>query len=152
MSEPSEGPFEVLRLPPTATEEEVVRQAGRLRQRAPGEAALNAIRQAVQALTGRAEDRALLALLTHRRPCYSWPALEKFAAAFRRAPAAEPGAAACPPFDAEELTALLLAALAEELDLPPLPFEGPAAVEDADEIRRQTAEALWQSLLGDMRA
>jgi hypothetical protein len=152
MSEPSESPFEVLRLPPTATEEEVVRQAGRLRQRAPGEAALNAIRQAVQALTGRAEDRDLLALLTHPRPCYSWPALEKFAAAFRRAPAADPGAAACPPFDAEELTALLLAALAEELDLPPLPFEAPAAAEDADEIHRQTAEALWQSLLGDMRA
>jgi hypothetical protein len=151
MSEPSENPFEVLRLPPTATEEEVVRQAGRLRQRAPGEAALNAVRQAVQALTGRAEDRALLALLTHPRPCYSWPALEKFAAAFRRAPAAEPGPA-CPPLDAEELTGLLLAALAEELDLPPLPFEVPAAGEDADEIHRQTAEALWQSLLGDMRA
>jgi hypothetical protein len=33
-----------------------------------------------------------------------------------------------------------------------LPFEVPAAAEDADEIRRQTAEALWQSLLGDMRA
>ncbi len=151
MSEPSENPFEVLRLPPTATEEEVVRQAGRLRQRATGEAALNAIRQAVQALTGRPEDRALLALLTHPRPCYSWPALEKFAADFRHAHAAETGAA-CPPFDSEEFTALLLAALAKELDLPPLPFEVPAAVEDADEIRRQTAEALWQSLLGDMRA
>jgi hypothetical protein len=152
MSDPSENPFEVLRLPPTATEEEVVRQAGRLRQRAPGEAALNAIRQAVQALTGRAEGRALLALLTHPRPCYSWPALEKFASAFRRAPAAEPGAAACPAFDAEEFTALLLAALAEELDLPPLPFEVPPAPEDADENRRQTAEALWQSLLCDLRA
>ena len=152
MSDPSENPFEVLRLPPTATEEEVVRQAGRLRQRATGEAALNAIRQAVQALTGRAEDRALLALLTHPRPCYSWPALEKFAAAFRRAPAVEAGAAACPPFDAEELTSLLLAALAEELDPPPLPFEVPAAAEDMAEIQRQTAEALWQALLGDMRA
>ena len=152
MSHPEESPFEVLRLPPTATEEEVVRQAGRLRQRASGEAALNAIRQAVQALTGRAEDRALCALLSHPRPCYQWPALEKFAAAFRRAPAAEAGAAACPPFDAEELTSLLLAALAEELDLPPLPFEVPPAAEDAAEIQRQTAEALWQSLLCDMRA
>jgi hypothetical protein len=152
MSPPSDSPFEVLRLPPTASEEEVVRQAGRLRQRAGGEAALNAIRQAVQALTGRAEDRALLALLTHPRPCYSWPALEKFAAAFRRAPAAEPGGAACPPFDAEEFTALLLEALAEELDLPPLPFEVPPVAEDAAEIQRQTAEALWQALLGDMRA
>ena len=151
MSNPSENPFEVLRLPPTASEEEVVRQAGRLRQRAAGEAALNAIRQAVQALTGRAEDRALLALLTHPRPCYSWPALEKFAAAFRRAPAAGHGAA-CPPFDAEEFTALLLEALAEELDLPPLPFEVPPVAEDGAEIQRQTAEALWQALLGDMRA
>jgi hypothetical protein len=152
MSDPSENPFEVLRLPPTATEEEVVRQAGRLRQRAAGEAALNAIRQAVQALTGRAEDRALLALLTHPRPCYQWPALEKFAAAFRRAPAVEAGAAACPPFDAEEFTSLLLAAAAEDLDLSPPPFEVPAAAEDAAEIQRQTAEAVWQSLLCDLRA
>jgi hypothetical protein len=152
MSNPSESPFEVLRLPPTATEEEVVRQAGRLRQRATGEAALNAIRQAVQALTGRAEDRALLALLTHPRPCYQWPALEKFAATFRRAPAIEPGTAACPPFDAEELTSLLLAALAEELEPSPAAFEVPAIAEDGAEIERQTAEALWQYLLCDMRA
>jgi hypothetical protein len=151
-SNPSEGPFEVLRLPPTASEEVVVRQAGRLRQRATGEAALNAIRQAVQALTGRAEDRALLALLTHPQPCYDWPALEKFAAAFRRAPAAEPGAAACPPFDAEEFTSLFLEVLAENLDLPPQPFEVPAVAEDGAEIQRQTAEVQWQALLCDPRA
>ncbi|HZY89574.1 MAG TPA: hypothetical protein VFE78_32430 [Gemmataceae bacterium] len=152
MNDTGENPFEALRLPPTASEEEIVRQAGRLRQRATGEAALNAIRQAVQALTGRAEDRALLGLLAHPRPCYQWPALDKFAAAFRRAPAVEAGAAACPPFDAEELTSLLLAAVAEELELPPAAFEVPAAAEDAAEIQRQSAEAVWQSLLCDPRA
>lgn len=86
MSMPHDNPFEVLRLGPTASAEEVVRQAGRLRQRAPDEAAVAAIRQAVQALTGRPEDRALLELLTHPGPRYEAPALEQFLAACRRLP------------------------------------------------------------------
>ncbi len=84
------NPFEALRLDPSATEEEIVRQAGRLRQRATDEATHNAIRQAVQALTGRAEDCLLFALLTHAAPRHHWPALERFAAAFRRAPPQSP--------------------------------------------------------------
>jgi hypothetical protein len=149
---PAPNPFEVLRLDPATPEEEVVRQAGRLRQRATDEAALNAIRQAVQALTGRADERALHALLTHPRPCYAWPALDRFAAAFRRPPAPSGDPPPCPPFDPEEFMELLLAAAAEELDTPPLPFESLPAALDPVEVRRQTAEVLWQSLLFDPRA
>src|SRR3954451_14499669 len=145
------NPFEVLRLDPASAEDEVVRQAGRLRQRATDEAALNAIRQAVQALTGRADERALHALLTNPRPCYAWPALERLAAAFRRPPAGTGGDVSCPPLALEEFRQLLWAVAAEELELAPLPFEMPAAGEDPGEVGRQTAEALWQSLLYDMR-
>jgi hypothetical protein len=81
------NPFEVLCLAPAATEEEIVRQAGRLRQRAADEAEIAAIRQAVQALCGRPEDRARFAEFTHPNPCYQWPALDRFVAAFRRPPA-----------------------------------------------------------------
>src|SRR6516225_9773440 len=84
------NPFEVLRLDPSATEEEVVRQAARLRQRAADEAELTAVRQAVQALTGPPEEWRLHALLTHPRPAHASPALDKFAAAFRRSPAGGP--------------------------------------------------------------
>src|SRR5262249_37567333 len=72
------NPFEALRLDPTATEEQIVAQADRLRQRAADEAELAAVRQAVQALTGRAEDRLLHALLTPPRPAWLSPALERF--------------------------------------------------------------------------
>ena len=146
------NPFEVLRLDPSATEEEIVRQAGRLRQRATDEATRNAIRQAVQALTARAEVRILHALLTHPAPCYHSPALERFAAAFRRPPATTDNAPACPEFDLKEFEDLIKEKWAEELELPLLPFEAIAAREDTDEIRRQTAEVLWQSLLFDARA
>ena len=61
------NPFEALRLDPSSSEEEVVKQAARLRQRAADEAELAEVRQAVQALTGRPEDRLLHALLTHPR-------------------------------------------------------------------------------------
>jgi hypothetical protein len=143
------NPFEILRLDPSATEEEIVRQAGRLRQRATDEATRNAIRQAVQALTARAEDRLLHALLTHPSPQHHWPALERFAAAFRRPPAATRSAEACPPLDLEEFTALLRELTAEELELPSLSFEPMPAAETPAEIEQQSAEALWQSLLFD---
>jgi hypothetical protein len=146
------NPFEVLRLDPSATEEEIVRQAGRLRQRATDEVTRNAIRQAVQALTGRAEDRLLHALLTHPAPCYQSPVLERFVAAFRRPPTTAGDAPACPALDVKELEDLIKEKWAEELELSPLPFEAIAAGEDADEIRWQTAEVLWQSLLFDARA
>lgn len=143
------NPFEILRLDPSATEEEIVRQAGRLRQRATDEATRNAIRQAVQALTARTEDRQLLALLTHPRPCHHWPALERFAAAFRRPPTATGSAEACPPLDMDEFADILSRLIVQELELPPLSFESIACGETPQEIDRQTAEALWQSLLFD---
>jgi hypothetical protein len=148
MTEPN--PFEVLRLDPSATEEEVVRQAARLRQRATDEASLNAVRRAVQTLTGSAEARTLHALLTHPRPSYASPALDRLAAAFRRPPAAT-APPSCPPFDQAEFSALVCAASAGELELPPLEFAGVPAGEGAEEIRRQTAEVLAQSLLFDPR-
>jgi hypothetical protein len=146
------NPFEVLALDPTATEEQVVKQAGRLRQRCTDEATLTAIRQAVQALTGRAEDRMLQALLAHPQPTYAWPALDRFAGAHRRAPAPTSPAAPSPPLDLSEFASLLRAQLAQELELAPQPFEPLPTGEDAADIRRQAAEALWQSLVCDPRA
>lgn len=145
------NPFEVLRLDPSATEEEVVRQAGRLRQRSTPEE-LAAIRQATQALTGRAEERLLHALLTHPHPCYAQPALERFAATFRRPPPTPANTAPCPPLDLHELASLLEGLLADELEFAPPPFVPLPATDDAEEIERQAAEALWQSLLYDLRS
>lgn len=146
------NPFEVLRLDPSAGEEEIVRQAGRLRQRATDEATRNSIRQAVQALTARAEDRLLLSLLTHAAPGHRAPPLERFTAAFRRPPAPAAARSSCPPLDIREFEGLLKEKAAEEMELVPPPFEPIAEGETAEEIRRQTVEALWQSLLFDPRA
>jgi hypothetical protein len=84
------NPFEVLHVDPATPDEEIVRAAARLRQRATDTAALAAIRQAVQALTSTAEARRLHALLAHQQPRYTWPAIERFAAAFWRSPCLEP--------------------------------------------------------------
>jgi hypothetical protein len=138
------NPFEVLRLGPEATEEEIVRQAARLRQLGADEAALNAIRQAVQAVTADNADRALLALLTHPHPAHVSPALDRFAAAFRRPLAAE--ALPCPALDLEEFTACICEVIAADLASAPAEFEPLTHGEDTGEIDRQTAEALWQSL------
>jgi hypothetical protein len=142
----AENPFEVLRLPPTAGPEEAVRQAARRLQRATDEAERNAIRQAVRQLTGTDEERALHAVLTHPAPQYASPPLEQFQAAFRRPPEITT-AATCPALDVEELRGLLLAALATQIAPPVLPLEPFQLIESADEIARQTAEALWQSLI-----
>ena len=145
------NPFEILRLDPSASEEEIVRQATRLKQRATTDAELTAIHQAVQALTGSAEERRLHALLAHPRPGYSTPALDGFVAAHRRAPVSTAAPEPCPPLDQEEFDRLLRAAAAEELDLKPEGFE-PVDPVDPDDVRRQAAEAVWQSLVFDPRA
>jgi hypothetical protein len=146
------NPYEVLRLDPAASEEEIVRQAGRLRQRETDEAQLARMRQAVQALTARPEERRLLALLTHPRPEYSTPALDRLAAAFRRPPTPAGSGAPCPGLAAEEFLRLLLYLAGEELEQPATPFEPVSSTEEADEISRQLAEAIWQSLVWDARA
>jgi hypothetical protein len=147
----SDNPFEILRLDPSATEAEIVRQAGQLRQIATEEATRNAIRRAVQSLTARAEDRMLYALLTHPSPGYRAPALDRFLAAFRRPPTGAGNASDCPALDIKEFEELLKEECVKELDPPPLVFEVIAGDENGDEIRRQTAEVSWQSLLFDSR-
>jgi hypothetical protein len=147
----TDNPFEALRLDPASTAEEVVRHAARLRQRAASEADLTAVRQAVQALTSSDGERALYALLTHPRPGWRSPALEWLASTFRRPPAPTT-VPAPPPFDEAEFCDLLLSALAATLEPAPVPLEPMDDPESAEEIARQTAEALWQSLLVDPRA
>jgi hypothetical protein len=149
----AENPYEALRLDPSAPPEEVVRQAGLLRRRAADEEVVAALRRAVQALTGPPEERQLHALLAHPAPRYHRPALDAFAAAFRRPPQPEAAlAAAAPDLDFAEVTALLRPLAAEELDGPPLPFEPTGGEDGAEEVRRQTAEGLWQALPFDPRA
>ncbi len=46
---------------------------------------------------------------------------------------------------------LLIEALEQELEPAPLPFEAIAATEGAEEIDRQTGEAVWQALIADLR-
>jgi hypothetical protein len=146
----AENPFEVLRLPPTAGPEEAVRQGARLSRRATDEADRNRIRQAVRQLTGSDSERVLHALLTHPAPQYTSPPLEQFQAAFRRPPQGDrPGPP--PPLDLEEVRKLLIAALAAQLTPPAVPLEPIELNESADEITRQTAEALWQSLVAQPR-
>ena len=86
MSADEMNPFEVLRMDPATPAEGVVQAAAQLRQRAPDDAAVAAIRRAVQSLTGSREDRRLHELLTHAAPCYSWPAIEQFVALHWRVP------------------------------------------------------------------
>jgi hypothetical protein len=147
----TENPFELLRLAPSASEEEIVRAAARLCQRAPDEATRNALRQAVRQLTGSAEERALYALLTPPQPEHDNAELERFAAAFRRAPAPVAPGRPCPDLDVDEVRLLLRQILAAELEAPASTLEAIETSDTPEEIARQTAEALWQSLLSDFR-
>jgi hypothetical protein len=144
----SENPFELLGLPPSATPEEAVQQAARLCQRAADEATRNRIRQAVRQLTGSDEERSLHALLTHPRPDYDHAARDAFHAAFRRPPPST-AAFSYPPIDLSEVRDILCQILAAELETPALPLEAVPETDEAAEIDRQTAEALWQRLLAE---
>jgi hypothetical protein len=137
---PRPNPFEVLRLDPTASDEEVIAQAGRLRQRAADEEEVNAIRQAVQVLTGSAAERFVHQMLAHPRPCYDWPALERFRAAFRRPPPAAPGG---PAPDPAEVARLLGSFLTGDLDLGPAESVGS---EPAEDMARADLESQWRRL------
>lgn len=139
-----ESPFVVLKLPPTATAEEIVRQGARLCRQLADEPSRDAVRQAVRELT-EGDARLLHALLTHPNPRHDDASISRFIAAHTRPPRAA-NAAPCPPVDIEEFRDLLLSNLAGEVSSTPLPLERADGEEPADEIERQTAEALWQSL------
>src|SRR5262249_19821663 len=109
------------------------------------------IRQAVRQLTGSDGERRLHALLTYPRPDLGSPALDRFQAAHRRPPQASATAPA-PALDIEEFRDLLLAQLASEVAPPSLPLELPGGDDSADEVARQTGEALWQGLPAQPRA
>ncbi len=148
-----DNPFEVLRLDPTVPDEEVVRQAGRLRQRAGDEATVAAIRQAVQALIGRPEERLVHALLTHPAPCHAFPTLDRLTTAFRRPPMPTVQIPpACPAPDLSEVASLLRPLAAAEFDVAAPPFESVGEADDTVEIVKQTIEGLWQALPFDTRA
>jgi hypothetical protein len=148
MTNPNQpNPFEVLGLDPTTPNDQVVARAGHLRQRVTDEKEWTAIRQAVQALTGPAEERFIEEMLTHAQPCYHWPALERFRAAFRRPPSqACAQLPPCPPLDLSEFAQLLRPILADQWQPPELPLASVEANEPAEEIERQNIEALWQCL------
>lgn len=150
----SENPFEILRLAPTASEQEVMTQAERLCQRAGDEEARNRYREAARQLTATAEERELFALLTFPSAEHESRDLERFIAAHRRPPAGplQEEKPVVPALDVDVVRGLVLQALAADLEPTPLPLAVVESGEPVEEINRQTAEALWQSLLSDMRA
>jgi hypothetical protein len=142
----NENPFEVLKLDPSASEEEIVRRAGLLRQSAT-EDEQTAIREAVRTLTGRPEERQLHALLAYARPVHDWPEVERFESAFRRPPVAEAvTVSASAPLDLEEFTAMLRPLLLAELTEPATTIDSSPVAETKEEILRQTVEGLVQLL------
>jgi hypothetical protein len=149
----SPNPFEVLRLDPTTPNEEVVRVAGRLRQLATDQAAVAAIRQAVQALTGNEEERRLHELRTHARPCYHWPRVDQFIAEFRRPPQPVEGTAPTQsPSDLDELAGLLAPLIAKGLEVSKPTDEPATTPKSQEDLRREIIQACWRNLLVDTRA
>jgi hypothetical protein len=143
-----QNPFEVLCLDPAAGNEEVVARAGRLRQQATGEPEVTALRQAVQALTGPAAERFLQAMLTHPRPCYLWPDLDRLRAVFRRPPGpAEVALSPCPAFDWTEFALLLQQAAGEPGDPAHLALPEEQETPGGREGSWETAVARWQDLV-----
>ena len=144
--------FEALRLDPAASNEEVVAQAARLRQRAADEAELAAVRRAVQALTGRPEDRELHEALTHPGPCYHSPGTDQLRAAFRRPPPATGPPDPTPPFDLAGFADLLRLLAGGHYDTLALPLGPVDDSEPPEEIHRQNVEARWQCLPDEFSA
>jgi hypothetical protein len=143
-----QNPFEVLHLDPTASIEEVVAQAGRLRQRAAGEAELTAIRQAVQLLTGSSEERFVQAMLTHPRPRYHWPALERFRSAFRRPPTPTNGQTPpCPPLNLEEFASFIRLVVGESWVPGSLPGKTQDVQQPGVDNPEPSVYSSWRSLV-----
>lgn len=138
------NPFEVLQLPVDATTEQIMVAAARLAQSGDEEA-----REAVRQLTASDEERQLHAWLTPPGSVGRSAELERFVTQHRRPPAGLP--LNVPPVDETELRALLRAALLRELQPRPVPLQTVPINETPEEIARQTAEAVWMSLLFDLR-
>jgi hypothetical protein len=130
------NPFEVLRLSPEVSEEDAVKQATRLCQLAATETERNAIRQAIQQLIASREAWTLQALLTPPRPQYQHAEIDRFVAAHRRPPAG------------------VTMPVSEEKREEPKeePIARRAILESAEEITRQTNEAVWWNLVGEPQA
>jgi hypothetical protein len=150
------NPFEALRLDPAADDEQVVAHAGRLRQRATDETEVAAIRRAVQALTGRPEERWVHQLFTHPRPCYRWRSLERFVAAFGRPPAApgegrsdDPGPAAAG-LDLRKLALLLDPGGSGTADIRVTEGSQTCPGRMPEDVRRQLGQALLACLRHDL--
>lgn len=150
MGEPN--PFEILEVGPAATDDDVVKRAGEKRQRATTAAELAEVRRAVQALTASAKDRCLLSLLAHPRPAYNAPALVRLAQIYRSSPLPASSNPACPAIDLAEFADLAAVRMAAELEPPQLPFAPVGSEEEPAEVRRQSAEAIWEGLIFDTRA
>lgn len=144
----SDTPFELLQLPPEATEEEIVRQGARLCQTATDDSR-DAIREAVRLLTATEEQRRLHALLTPPAPATPSRELERFVAAHRRAPASEQ--VLVPELDRAEAAEIVRGLLLARVDTSPPALEPVPDTESEEEIARQASEATWHSLLYDMR-
>lgn len=144
------NPYEVLQLNPSATEAEIIEQAGKLRQRSTDEETLTAIRQAVQQLTGSHEEREIHALLSHPEPMYRWPAIERLMNAHRRPPTSTSEEQHTgPSLDMDEILTLVKQLLAEEMRLLPINYIQPRIDELPEEIDQQTIHALCRALLYD---
>ncbi|MFQ3593600.1 MAG: hypothetical protein SNJ82_10520 [Gemmataceae bacterium] len=138
------NPFEVLQLPAHASLEQIMAAAARLTQRGDDEA-----REAVRQLTSEETQRRLHGWLTPPGPVERPAEIEQFVAQHRRPPAGLP--LDVPPVDETELRELLRQALLSELQPRPVPLQFVEARESAEEIARQTGEAVWGSLLYDLR-
>ncbi len=146
-----DNPFEVLRLDPTTSVEEAMRQADRLTQETADEPLRQRLRAAAQQLTISPDRAALAALLTPPAPGYASEALREFVVRHGSPPAGTPSEAR-PRLDEDEFRRRLLEAIAGELSPGVAELEPLEITESGAEIARQTAEAMWQALLSDMRA
>ena len=146
-----DNPFEILRLDPTTSVEEAMRQADRLAGETADEPLRQRLRGAAQQLTISPDRAALAALLTPPAPGYSSDALREFIVRHGSPPAGTPSEAR-PRLDLDEFRRRLLETIAGELSPGVAELEPLEITESGAEIARQTAEAMWQALLSDTRA
>ena len=146
-----DNPFEVLRLDPTASVEDAIRQADRLAQETADEPLKQRLRQAAHQLSSSPDRAALFALLTPPAPGYASEVLREFIVRHGSPPVGTPTEAR-PRLDEDEFRRRLLETVADDLSPGVAELEPLEIAESGAEIARQTAEAMWQALLSDTRA